>query len=88
MKAQRKSKPVQHARGFSSAAVSRRTRSVIRTVRPAPRRQPAGLNNPLVAPDHRFRTARGLMICLGWLRLFQTIVAGIPSARKPISHET
>jgi hypothetical protein len=43
----------------------------------------------LAAADSHLHPARGLMICLGWLRLFRAIVSdGIPSARRPFPHET
>jgi hypothetical protein len=35
------------------------------------------------APTAPFHPARGLMICIGWLRLYQTIISGaIPSSRR------
>lgn len=86
MKEQPKFKQV---RGISSADASRRARAVIPTKRPAPRQQRAEPNKPLARSDPRFHPARGLMICFGWLRLFQTIVSdGIPSTRRTFSHET
>src|ERR1041384_244089 len=73
MNAQPKSK---HLRGVLSTDASRCVRPVIRTKRPAPGRQSAEPNRPLAAPDRFFHPARGLMICLGWLRLLQAIVSG------------
>jgi alkyl hydroperoxide reductase subunit AhpC len=85
MNEQQKSK---HLRGVSIVDASGRARAIIGTKRAGCRRQSTERNNPLAVSAPQFHPARGLMICLGWLRLFQAIVAGTPSARKPISHET
>src|SRR5947207_979404 len=53
------------------------------------RRQAAEPNRRSVAANLGFHPARGLMICLGWLRLFQAIVSdGVPAARRRFAHET
>jgi hypothetical protein len=39
----------------------------------------------LAVQEPRFDPARGLMICLGWLRLFRTIVS--PSVKRPLPRE-
>jgi hypothetical protein len=83
MNEQRKSRRL---RGVSTVDASRRPRTAIRTKRPAPRRHSAEPNWTLVALDPRFPYERGLMICLGWLRLFRTIASeGIPSAKGPFT---
>jgi len=65
-----------HVRNVSSAGTKRRSRNVIRTKRLASRKRFAGLNEPVTPPDPHFHPARSLMICLGWLQLFRTIVSG------------
>ena len=78
-----------YLRRASGADASPSVRTGIRTKRLAPRRRLGELNKPLATSAPSFHPARGLMICLGWLRLFQAIVPnGIPSARRPFSHET
>jgi hypothetical protein len=77
-----------HIRGHSNAEANRRTQIVTRAKRAASRRQPAEMNVPLAAPAFPMHPARGLLICIGWLRLFRTIVSGdLPSARRPVPHE-
>lgn len=76
-----------HFRGDSNANASCRPRTVIPTKRPASRQQSAEPNRCSAAPDPRFYPACGLMIGLGWLRLFRAIVSdGIPSGRSPFPH--
>jgi len=58
-------------------------RTVTRAKRVVSQRKSANPNTPLAGPDPSFNPARGLVICMGWLRLFQTIVSdSIPSASK------
>ncbi len=74
---------ITHGHGHSRTA-ARANKTSVRS-----RRKPVELNRPLAESDPRFHPARGLMICLGWLRLFRAIVSdGIPSARRPWPHET
>jgi hypothetical protein len=66
-----------------SARVGHGFRTVTRAKRVASQRKCANPNTPLAGPDPCFNPARGLVICMGWLRLFQTIVSDrIPSASK------
>jgi hypothetical protein len=75
-------------RGDSNVDASRRARTAIHTKRPASRRQSAEPNKS-VAADRPFHPARGLMICMGWLRLFHAITsANIPSTRELFHHES
>jgi hypothetical protein len=77
MKAHPKSKSVQ---GHSKLEANRHTRTVSRAKNL--RHPEAPGSSTEVAP--RFHPARGLLVCLGWLRLFQAIVSdGIQSTRKP-----
>ena len=79
-----------HFRGGSSADADRRARTVNSARRAATPRQPAGPAGRFAPPPYRrFHPARELMICLGWLRLFQAIVAeGVPISEGPIANET
>jgi hypothetical protein len=69
----------------SKADASRRAQTAARLKHTAHPRQPAEPNRPLTPPVRRFHPARELMICLGWLRLFQAIVAdGVPVSEESL----
>ena len=75
--------------GTSSADARRRARIVNGAKRTASQRQSSEPIRPMAALGSAFHPARGLMICMGWLRLFQAIVSdGLPSARGPFPDET
>jgi hypothetical protein len=66
-------------RGELNGNASRRFRSVTRGNCTAPLRLSPAPSRTQTLPIRHFHPARQLMICLGWLRLFQAIVAdGIP----------
>jgi hypothetical protein len=81
------SKP-KHFRGDWNAFASPSARTETRAKRAASRRPSVEPNRPMATPDPPFHPARGLMICMGWLRLFQAIVPDMHSARSPLPNET
>jgi hypothetical protein len=77
-----------HSRGNLNTNAGRRGRIGICAKRPAASRHMNEPSRSFALPDRRFRPARELMICLGWLRLFQAIVAdGIPVSEESFAHE-
>ena len=69
--------------GTSSADARRCARTLNGAKRAASQRQSSEPTRPM-APRAALHPARGLMICMAWLRLFRAVVSdGLPSARRP-----
>jgi hypothetical protein len=78
-----------HFRGDPGGKAAPRGRTATSPTGKVSPRESAKPNRLLAEPDPRFHPARELLICIGWLRLFQEIVrGGIPSARRRLLHET
>jgi phosphatidylserine decarboxylase len=66
-------------RGELNGSARSDLQTVTRAKRAAVPRECGAPNRPIAPGNRRLHPARELMICLGWLRLFQAIVAdGIP----------
>jgi len=74
--------------GVASSKSSNRSPFVTEKTRLPAHRECSREHRPSLPPRAGFGPARGLMICLGWLRLFQAIISEtyIPPTRKPSAH--
>jgi len=85
MNEQRKSK---RFRGETIADPKSHARTEVRLKRLTYQRRPAEPKGLEPGQEALLQPARGLLICIGWLRLFRAIVPNrVPALRKSFAHE-